>query len=187
MELYAFHWIAPVAQAHNDADAVFASLGADFEFFGQPLFRHNQRVVTRGGHRVRNILEDGFAIMPDVADFAVHDFRGADHLPAQRRANGLMSQAYAQNGAFSREMPHYIHADTSLLRRAGARRNQDVVRRHALDILSRDLIVTADFNFFSQFAQILDQVVGEGIVVVENKDHRKMLTLSVRESPAAFY
>ena len=37
--------------------------------------------------------------------------------------------------------------------------------------LTRDLVVAAHHDLFAQFAQVLHQVVGERVVVVENEDH----------------
>ena len=43
---------------------------------------------------------------------------------------------------------------------------------HGFDLRHAYLVIPADDNLGSQFAQILDQVVGERIVVVQNEDHR---------------
>jgi len=45
-----------------------------------------------------------------------------------------------------------------------------MARPHVLNVLRRDLVVPAHFNLLSQLAQILDQVVGKRIVIVENKN-----------------
>jgi hypothetical protein len=42
---------------------------------------------------------------------------------------------------------------------------------HRYNFRHSDLIVAADFNLRAQFADVLDQVVGEGIVVIEYENH----------------
>jgi len=59
------------------------------------------------------------------------------------------------------------------VRRTRARRNDDLSRTHTLDFLHRDLIVSAHLDFLAQFADVLDQVVGERIVVVEYKNQNR--------------
>ena len=44
------------------------------------------------------------------------------------------------------------------------------VRGADLDFFQRDLIVAAHFDLRAQFADVLDEVVGEGIVVIEDEN-----------------
>ena len=47
----------------------------------------------------------------------------------------------------------------------------------------RDLIVAAHFNLRPQFADVLDQVVGEGIVVVEDENQcQALLNISLHRN-----
>ena len=56
------------------------------------------------------------------------------------------------------------------MRRAWAGRDDDLFRPHRFDFLDRDLIVAPHFHIGAQFSEILDQVVGERIVVVEDEN-----------------
>ena len=47
----------------------------------------------------------------------------------------------------------------------------DAVGVHGLDLADRDLVVPADDYVRTQFAQVLHQVIGKGVVVVEDEDH----------------
>jgi hypothetical protein len=47
------------------------------------------------------------------------------------------------------------------MRRAGPGRNDDAFWSHLLDLDNRHLIIAANFNLGSQFADVLNQVVGE--------------------------
>ncbi len=51
---------------------------------------------------------------------------------------------------------------------------------HGLYIGNGYLIVAANLNFRTQFAQVLHQVVSEGIVIVEDKDHGALKTAYIR-------
>ena len=61
--------------------------------------------------------------------------------------------------------------DAGLAGRAGAGREQDAFGLECLDLVDGELVVTANYDFCTQLAKVLDKVVGEGIVVVEDEDH----------------
>src|SRR5579859_2119236 len=172
MELNTFDREPAMAQSHNHARAVgFPGLRADLQLLRQALFGDNQRMVARGGHGRWGILEQGPTVMADLADLAVHDLAGAHHVAAEGHADGLMPQADTEHWLLSGKVANQIDADARLLRRARARRNHNVAGPHGFYLLRGNLIVAAHLNFFPQFTQILDQVVGEGVVVVEDEDH----------------
>jgi hypothetical protein len=72
-------------------------------------------------------------------------------------------------------MANQLDTDTGLLGSAGARRNQDALGVKGLDFADGDLVVAANFDFGTQFSEVLDEVVGERVVVVENENHRVIL------------
>ena len=126
-------------------------------------------------------LEQRFAVMVDTAGFAMHQLMRADNVPAKSRADRLVSQAHAQDRPLPGKVLDQVNADARLLRRAGSGRNQDVAGTHPLDFLRRDLVIAADLHLLSQLAQILDQVVSEGIVIVEDEYHARTSTTSLTE------
>jgi len=109
--------------------------------------------------------------MLDLTGLAMHKIFGANNLPAESRANRLMSQANAEQRNFSREMTNHIDADPRFLRSARSGRNQDPFGTHRLDLAESDLIIAPNLDLQAQLTNILDKVVGKRIVVVENKDH----------------
>src|ERR1051326_3524428 len=109
--------------------------------------------------------------MADLADFPVHDVPCPHHIAAERRANRLMPETYAEHRTLTQEVPDQINADARLLRRTRSGRHKSVAGPHGFDPLRGNLIIAAHLDLFPQLAQILDQVVGEGIVIVENEDH----------------
>jgi len=62
------------------------------------------------------------------------------------------------------------HADPRLVGRAWARRDHDCPETKRSDLIDRDRIVAAHNRTLAQLAQILDEVVGERVVVVEDQD-----------------
>src|SRR3954463_13688215 len=128
-------------------------------------------MVTRGRHRFWHVLEQGFAVMFNKAGFTVHQLSSTDNVAAKSRAKRLMSQAHAQHRTLAGKMFDQVNADPSLLRRAGSWRNQDMAGLHFFNFLRRNLIVAAHLYLLAQLAQVLDQVVSEGIVIIEDENH----------------
>jgi len=116
-------------------------------------------------------MKDAPMIVRDRAGLAVHQVRRADDSSAKSRANGLMSETNSQDWNFAREVPNQVDADTGFLRCAWSRRDHDSLRLHRLNFVDRDLIVAPNFHLRAKFSEILDEVVGKGIVIVENEDH----------------
>src|SRR5258707_15350858 len=94
-------------------------------------------MVARGGERIRQLAENIFVVVMDLAGFAVKEFGSADDFTTERRANGLMAKAHAEDGKFSRETFDQLHGNTGLLRRAGAGRNRSEERRVGKECRSR--------------------------------------------------
>ena len=172
MELHAFDGEFFVAQAHNHARAVvFSGVRADFEFGGQMIIRHDQRVVAGGGHRGGDAVKDGAAIVLDATRLTVHQFFGSYDFPAEGFAQSLVSEANAQYRNLAGKVANQFDADAGLVRSAGARRDDDAVGTKSFDIGNAQLIVAADFDFGAQLSEILNEVVGKGVVIVEDEDH----------------
>src|SRR5580704_19409088 len=68
VELDAFEFGAAVADAHDDAVVGF---GGDGEFTRERFSFDDERVVARGSEGVVEIIENAFAIVMDLAGFAV--------------------------------------------------------------------------------------------------------------------
>src|SRR5271168_4695637 len=110
----------------------------------------------------------------------MHEFWRPYHLTAEGGSDGLMSEADSENRDFPGKMADQLNADAGFLRSARPRRNQDAFGAHGFYIADRYLIVAAHLDFRAQFAQILHQVVGEGIVIVEDKNHSALKTAYIR-------
>src|ERR671927_414830 len=76
----------------------------------------------------------------------MHDLARAHDAPAKRLADGLMTQAYAQNGDTSGKAPDHRQRYAGLIRRAWTRRDHDALRPQSFDFFDTDLIVADDLH-----------------------------------------
>src|SRR5437764_9704007 len=168
MELHAFNRKPSVAQAHDGAGAIFfGGPGADLQFCREIFFFNNQRVVASGCHWHGETLEYGSVVMHDGTRLAMHQVRGADNVAAESFANGLMSQADSEYWNLAGKVADQVDADARFIRSAGARGDHNPLGIHVFDLVHRDLIIASNFHLAAKFADVLHQVVGERIVVVE--------------------
>ena len=172
MELHPFHRKLPVTQSHDDPRAIgFSRFRTDLQFGRQTFFRHDERVIAGCGHGLGRVAEERFAIVLDLAGLAMHKLMRPDHVAAERRTNRLMPQANAQHRKLPSKVPDQFNADAGLLRRTGARRDNDAFRTHGFNLRRSYLVIAAHLYLLSQFSQILHQVVGKRIVIIEDEDH----------------
>src|SRR6185312_1391270 len=143
-------------------------------------------MVTSGSERRLQIFENCAAVVFHRAGLSMHEITGPDYIPSEGCAQSLMAKAHTQNRKAAAELAKQLDADARILRRAWAGRNEDTFRTQSLHFFHRDLIIAAHDNFRAQLTQILHQVVGERIVVVQNKNHCYQITsaagLSVSEA-----
>src|SRR4030042_1742375 len=145
MELHAKERGLLVADAHNLSRAVRGvTPGAHLEFVAQRARLDDETVVARGLERVLQALVEVPAVVVNHVRLAVHQPPGADDSGPKSLGDGLVSQADTQQWDLSRKMPGTRHGDARLVRRAGARRDDQVGRAAGLDLLHRDLVVAVD-------------------------------------------
>src|SRR5689334_9619495 len=96
--------------------------------------------------------------------------RGADDASAECFADRLMPKAHAQDGYFACKMTDQVDADARFVRSTWSGGNDDAFGVQIFDFFQSDLIIAAHFNLRAQFADVLDEVVSERIVVVENEN-----------------
>jgi hypothetical protein len=78
-------------------------------------------------------------------------------------------------------MADQFDADAGFPRSAGSGRNDDTFGMHRLDLFDGHFVVAANLNLGAQFAQVLDEVVSKGIVVVEDEDHGFIVAVERRK------
>ena len=82
-----------------------------------------------------------------------------------------MTEADAEDGDLAGHVADEVDGDAGFLGRAGTGGEKDAVGGEGFDFFRRELIVAADDDVGAELAHVLDEVEGEGIVVVENEDH----------------
>ena len=136
---------------------------------GLPL--DDERVIPHRREGRRDALEQLIVLVDDRARLAVHQPVRLHDLPPERLADCLVAEADAEHRHLARERAHQRDGDPSLS--GGARAGRDhgdarLEREHARD---RDRVVAVHGGRFAQRPEVLDEVVGEGIVVVEDEQH----------------
>src|SRR5438309_2216238 len=107
-------------------------------------------MVARGSHRRRQAAEQRSAVMFYGASLTMHQVLGANHLASECRADGLVSQADAQDWHFSCQLANQLDADAGLTRCTWPWRNDDLLGLHFSDFTHADLVVAANFHLRAQ-------------------------------------
>src|SRR3989442_5194112 len=123
--------------------------------------------------------------MPDLRHLAVHHVLRAHHPAAESMADRLMAEADAEQRYPPGRFRDQSQGDARLVRRARPGPDRDVRGPQRLDLDDRNLVVSENPDRDTQLLQVLHQVVREGIVVVDHRDHAASATLSVDASSAA--
>src|SRR5215472_142103 len=172
VELDAFDFVAAVTEAHDDAVIAFRG---DHELARQRLPFNNERVITGGRERVRQLAEDIFAVVMDLAGFAMEKFRSADDFSAKSCTNGLVAEANTEDWKFSGKTLDELDGNARFPRRTRSGRNDNALRAAAGDFFNGDFVVAMDFDVRTELTQILREVVGKRIVVVQQQNHFPVL------------
>src|SRR3954454_14621554 len=107
--------------------------------------------------------------MLDLGRLAVHG-KVADDLAAERLRHRLVAEADAERlHAGLREAAHHLDADPGLVGRARARRDDHAVVALVEQLVHGRRVVAHDLQIRPELAQILDEVVGERVVVVDHQ------------------
>lgn len=98
-------------------------------------------------------------------------FRGADDFAAEGLTDGLMAEADAEQGqvmfgSFLDER----EADARMVGVAWAGGNDDAFGGSFENCIDADLVITMNNSLDTQIAEILDQVVGEAVIIIDQDD-----------------
>src|SRR5439155_1211449 len=92
-------------------------------------------------------------------------------LAAERLTDRLMAEAHAQHRHLAGECPNQGDKDARLRGRLGTGREHRGGGLQRLHLGDAQRVVPIDNGILSQLAKILDEVVGEGVVIVEHEQH----------------
>src|SRR6478672_3481730 len=164
MELDAFDGQTLVANAH---DVAVVGPCRDFETLRQRLAVDHERVIARRDEWIRQVPENAAAVMPNGRSLAVHELARVHDASTESLSYALVAEAHAEERNLACEAFDKRHRNARLVGRAGSRGNHDTLGLHSRDIVDRDLVISTYDNLFAELAEILDEVVGKGIVVVD--------------------
>src|SRR5688572_7892389 len=128
---------------HRHDGAVLTRVRGDFELAGHALGGDDQRVIASGEKRRRDAVEESVTVVHDHRGLAVHRRRGAADRPAVDHADGLVTEADAENRHARAKPADHIYRDARVLGTTRPRRDQDLLGRHRLDLPDGHLIVPA--------------------------------------------
>src|SRR5438093_3807259 len=168
MELHAFDAKGAVAKAH---DLSLRGLSGDFQTGGERLAPDDQRMVARRFKRVGQIAKDRLLIMTDHRRLAMHQTFGANHLSAKCFSDALMTKTDTENRNGPRQTFDGVDGNPCFFRRAWPRRDHNALRLECRNLIDGHGVVPDHFQFLAQFAKILDQVIGERVVIVDDQYH----------------
>ena len=165
VELHAVNGQLFVLQPH---DGAVLEMRCDLQTVRQALAFDHQRMIAGGSKGRGQPLEQTLVGVVHLAHLAMHDLVAAHHLAAEGLTDGLMPKANAQQGraGFSGGLGQG-KANAGLIGVARARAQQDAGRLHRHGLLHIQRIVSPDLDLGAEFAQIMHEVVGEGVVVVD--------------------
>src|SRR5262249_11338239 len=168
MELDAVDRKATVRQAHHQA---IVGLGSNRKVVGNVVAIDHERMIARRAERPVDAAEYAGAFVLHLGKLAVHRRPGADHVAPERLADRLMAEADPEDRNGWRRLGNEVETDAGLHGRARAGRQHDRVRRRRNDRIHRDLVVAVHASRGPKLTQIVDEVEGETVVVVDEDDH----------------
>ena len=158
MELDSLDIKMTMLQAH---DQTFIVERRDLHAIWQGVAIDDEGMVSSRNKRLWQVGVQSVSIVDDFRGFSMHRLRCADYFGAKGFANDLMAEADSKDGQLPGEMGDDFFTDSSVVGRAGAGTDDDVVRLERGDLLQRALVVAMDAHVLAQFAQVLHEVVGE--------------------------
>ena len=165
MELHAFDGQVAVAQAHDRA--VFQP-GRDLKAVGQTLAVNDQGMIARALKRRWKVGKDTLAVVMHRTELAMHDLARAHDLATERLTDCLVAKAHPQQGRFrlgGGGRQGQTNARFVRVTRTGRQDDPTGIKRHRLLHIQR--IVAVNRAFCAQFAQVMDQIKGKAVIIVD--------------------
>ncbi len=168
VELDTLNWKIPMTQSHDQS---ISRRGRDLQTLRQGFAFHHQRMITRRQETIGQTTKDSPIVMTDFACLPMHEVRGRDDPTAENLANRLVAKANTQNRLLGFKGLDDSQRDPRLIRGPRPRRDHNSFRVQLGDSSNIDLVIPENFDVLSQFAQVLDKIVGKGIVIIDHQNH----------------
>src|ERR1700722_9473797 len=182
MELHAMHRQVRMGEAHHHA---VVGIGGHGELARHARTLDHQRVIARRLERRIDAAKNAGAVVADLRQLAVPLGRSAHHFPPKSIADRLMAEADAEDRNFCRGLRDQAEADAGLLGRAGAGREHDGIGIGGDNGAARHLVVAMHLDLRPQLTEIVHQVEGEAVIVVDEANHRKNPCFPAPKTPRA--
>src|SRR5690606_27760484 len=101
----------------------------------------------------------------------VHHLSGTNDIAAKRLADRLMPEADTQEQQPAGVMLDGLDGDPRFGWRTGAWGDYDSLRLVAIDLGDGQFVVAHHFDFGTQLAEVLHNVVGKRVVVIDHQQH----------------
>lgn len=128
-------------------------------------------MVPRGGETFGHPSKDGLTLVTDFGNFAMHEPVCPHDIATEDMPNTLMAEADSKSGNARSKFFDHSTTDARLLWRAGTGGNADMIRLLFGDLIESDLIIPVNLHLRTHLSEVLDEVVGKGVVVVDDQEH----------------
>ena len=118
-----------------------------------------------------NTGEKALAVVFQARGFSVHESSGSDDIAAEMLSDRLVAKADAKNRLFAGERFDHRNAHARFVGRARSGGNENAAWVERLGFFDGDFVVAIDALLDSQRAEILHEIVCEGVVVVDDEQH----------------
>ncbi len=146
--------------------------GGDGEAVGKGGGNGGEGVVAGDGEGFGESVEEGAGGgAADVGGLSVHEGLGVGDGGAEGGADGLVAEAYAEDRDARAELLHGRDADACVFGATGAGREDEGFGGEHRDAGGVEVVVADDADVGVDGADELVEVVGEGVVVVDDQDH----------------
>ena len=101
----------------------------------------------------------------------MHEPASAHDISAKNVADTLMAEADTQDRDALTKGANHVTADARFLGRTRTWGDTDVIGPLFGDLFEGDLIIPMDLHLRAHLAKVLDEVVGKGVVIVDDQKH----------------
>ena len=127
--------------------------------------------LKRAWDRLDLLYEDSFAVVGDRAGFAVHEAFRVNNLSPERLTDRLMTEADSEHRNLAGEAGDGFEGDSCGIWVSGTRGDHKRFRMKGFDFRNRGLVVAFHHDVRAEHVEVLDDVVGEGVVIVNHENH----------------
>lgn len=168
MELDPEDWPRLALQSH---DFTIIRPGGDNQVVWQAGPIDGKAMIARGDKGIGHATEHTRIGMMYLACLAVHQGLGAHHLASKGLTNGLVAETNAEDRQVGWRMRDEVQTYPGVIRRAGPGRQQNALRSHPQSLFDTEGIITIDAGLRTQLVQIMNEVVGKAVIVIDDEDH----------------